>query len=87
MALRPWFLSGLILLLVMLGAESCGPRDKAPVKSVAAAIVHVGDKGYAQSDLESFFQSRLNEFRNSAASDDVMSALLDSFIDEKLLLG
>lgn len=85
---RPWRVLGLIVLLVMLGAESCGLRDKAPVKSDdSAAVVRIGEKGYTQSDLEGFFQSRLNEFRNSAASDDVMSALMDSFIEEKLLLS
>lgn len=84
---RPWHVLSLILLPVMLGAESCGLQDKAPAQSAAAVVVRVGDKGYTQSDLESFFESRLNEFRNSAASDDVMSALLDSFIEEKLLLS
>jgi peptidyl-prolyl cis-trans isomerase C len=84
---RPWHVLGLVLLPVMLGTESCGLRDKTPAKSAAEVVIRVGDKGYTQSDLESFFESRLNEFRNSAASDDVMSALLDSFIEEKLLLS
>ncbi len=87
MPLRPWRMLGLILLPAMLGAENCALRDKAPAKSATTAVVRVGGKGYTQSDLESFFQSRLNEFRNSAASDGVMSALLDSFIEEKLLLS
>jgi parvulin-like peptidyl-prolyl isomerase len=49
-------------------------------------VVRVGDETYARSELEYFFDSRLSEFRDPTNADSVKSNLLESFIEEKLLL-
>jgi parvulin-like peptidyl-prolyl isomerase len=51
-----------------------------------AGAVQVGKKYYGLADLDRFFDSRLSEFRNPADADKVKSNLLDSFIEERLLL-
>jgi parvulin-like peptidyl-prolyl isomerase len=76
---------GLIFLPAFFCLESCGLRDRAKTES-NPYVVWVGEKGYGKADLERFFESRLSELRSSEATDDVKSALLDSFIEEKLLL-
>lgn len=82
---RRWHMLGLIFLPAFFCLESCGLRDRAKTES-NPYVVWVGEKGYSKADLVSFFDSRLSELRSSDATDDVKSALLDSFIDEKLLL-
>ncbi len=54
---------------------------------VGDAAVRVGDKTYSRADLERFFDSRLNEFRDPDTADKTKSNLLESFVEEKLLLG
>jgi peptidyl-prolyl cis-trans isomerase C len=76
---------GLVFLPAFFCLESCGLKDRAKTES-NPVILWVGEKGYTRSDLERFFESRLNELRGADVSDDVKSALLDSFIEEKLLL-
>jgi parvulin-like peptidyl-prolyl isomerase len=49
-------------------------------------VVRVGEVQYTQSDLDRFFDSRLSDFRDPAQADRVKSKLLDSFVEEKLLL-
>jgi parvulin-like peptidyl-prolyl isomerase len=63
-----------------LHAPSRGDRN-------AEVLVVVGSKNYNREDLERFFESRLTEVRESSQADEVKSALLDSFIEEKLLLA
>ncbi len=82
---RRWHMLGLIFLPAFFCLESCGLRDRAKTE-INPYVVWIGEKGYSKGDLASFFDSRLSELRSSAATDDVKSALLDSFIDEKLLL-
>jgi len=60
-------------------------RVSRPSDEARSAAVRIGSVYYSPSDLDRFFKSRLSEFRNSDA-DDVSSALLETFIDEKLLL-
>jgi peptidyl-prolyl cis-trans isomerase C len=50
------------------------------------AVLRVGDGTYTRSDLEYFFDSRLSEFRDPTNADSVKSNLLESFIEERLLL-
>lgn len=50
------------------------------------AAVRVGGKVYTKAHLERFFDSRLSEFQDPATADKTKSNLLDSFIEEKLLL-
>jgi peptidyl-prolyl cis-trans isomerase C len=52
----------------------------------SATVVRVGDADYTRSELDYFFDSRLSEFRDPSNADSVKSNLLESFIDEKLLL-
>lgn len=51
-----------------------------------AAAVQVGDNDYSRDELNRFFDTRLSEFRDPADADKVKSNLLDSFIEERLLL-
>ncbi len=46
----------------------------------------MGGKEYSRDDLDRFFDTRLSEFRDPADADAVKSNLLDSFIEERLLL-
>jgi len=87
MPLRRWQVPGLIFLPAFFCLESCGLKERARPESNTAVVVRVGKKGYSKADLDRFFDSRLNELRGSVAADEVKSALLDSFIEEKLLLS
>ncbi len=78
--------SGLIFLPFFVCLAGCGLRDRATQGESTAPIVKVGERGYSKADLERFFASRLNEFSGSASADAARSALLDFFIEEKLLL-
>jgi parvulin-like peptidyl-prolyl isomerase len=49
-------------------------------------VLRVGKKEYRKVDLDHFIGSRLSEFREAGADDSMKSALLSSFIEEKLLL-
>ncbi len=83
---RRWHMLGLILLPAFFCLESCGLRDRAKTEN-NPCVLWVGEKCYTNGDLERFFDSRLSELRGAGATDDVKSALLDSFIEEKLLLS
>ena len=50
------------------------------------AAVTIGERTYTENDLEHFFDSRLSEFRDPGNVDKLKSNLLESFVDEKLLL-
>lgn len=50
------------------------------------AAVTIGEKTYSKGDLEHFFDSRLSEFRDPENGDRIKSNLLETFIEEKLLL-
>lgn len=47
----------------------------------------IGDTAYAAPELEGFFKSRMAEFPVQEQSDEIRSALLESFIEQKLLLS
>jgi parvulin-like peptidyl-prolyl isomerase len=90
--LRTWirrflYLPGLGIALVLSG---CGLGDR--LRSFLqgdkdrATVVRVGDKTYTRSHLEYFFDSRLSEFLDPTNADSVKSNLLESFVEEKLLL-
>jgi parvulin-like peptidyl-prolyl isomerase len=82
---RRWHMLGLIFLPAFFCLESCGLKDRAQ-PDTTSIVVRIGEKGYSKTDLEHFFDSRLNELRDSEAAADVKSALLEAFIEEKLLL-
>jgi peptidyl-prolyl cis-trans isomerase C len=82
---KRWHMFGLIFLPALFCLESCGLKNRAQTET-SPVIVWVGEKGYGKTDLDRFFDSRLNELRGMEAADDVKSALLDSFIEEKLML-
>jgi parvulin-like peptidyl-prolyl isomerase len=83
---RWWQILGLIFLPAFFCLEGCGLKNRAPTDS-NPIVLWVGTSSYTKADLERFFDGRLNEFRDSGATDEVKSALLDSFIEEKLLLS
>jgi parvulin-like peptidyl-prolyl isomerase len=62
----------------MKGDLAAGKRD--------LTAVRVGNKTFTQADLDRYFDSRLSEFRDPENADKIKSNLLDSFIDDKLLL-
>jgi parvulin-like peptidyl-prolyl isomerase len=76
---------GLILLPVLFYLHGCGLKDRMGSEG-NAALLQVGEKSFSNDDLTRFFNSRLNEFRDAVDADVVKSALLDNFIEEKLLL-
>lgn len=82
---RRWQVLGLMFLLAFFCLESCGLKDRAP-KVTDPTVVRVGKKNFSKTDLERFFDSRLSEFRGTDSADLAKSALLDSFIEDKLLL-
>jgi len=81
-----WHMLGLIFLPAFFCLEGCGLKNRTQTDG-NPIILWVGTSSYKKADLERFFDSRLSEFRDSGAADDVKSALLDSFIEEKLLLS
>jgi parvulin-like peptidyl-prolyl isomerase len=82
---EPPHVLGVILLPLLLCLHGCGLKERLG-SGEEAALLRVGDKGFGQDDLARFFNSRLQEFRDSADADAAKSALLDSFIEEQLLL-
>jgi parvulin-like peptidyl-prolyl isomerase len=76
---------GWILLPVFFCQVGCGLKNRLSPEG-NAPLLRVGDKSYSRDDLSRFFSSRLNEFGDSVEADVVKSALLDSFVEEKLLL-
>ena len=79
------YLLGMILLPVLISAHGCGLRERLGSEQ-NAALLWIGDKSFSQDDLTRFFNSRLHEFQDAADADAAKSALLDSFIEEQLLL-
>jgi hypothetical protein len=79
------YLPGLILLPALLCLAGCQLKNRVQTEG-GAAVLQVGDKSFSMDDLGRFFNGRLNEFRDAVNADVVKSALLDSFVEEKLLL-
>jgi peptidyl-prolyl cis-trans isomerase C len=82
---RRWHMLGLIFLPAFFCLESCGLRGRAQPEN-NPIVVRVGVKSYSKADLEHFFESRLSEFHDPGTADSAKSALLNSFVEEKLLL-
>ncbi|MFH1574957.1 MAG: peptidyl-prolyl cis-trans isomerase [Acidobacteriota bacterium] len=49
--------------------------------------MRIGDQYYSRGELQDFFRERLNEFQDPAAAHEVRTALLEDFIEERLLLA
>ncbi len=81
---------GLIMFPALLFLASCSLKEKARDflrgEERSTAALSIGGQSYSQADLERFFDSRLSEFRDPETADRMKSNLLESFIDEKLLL-
>ncbi len=90
MSLRFRLSAGLIVLPAFLALESCSLKDRVRSffsdDSRDAAAVRVGTRTYSSADLNHYFDNRLSEFRDPADSDKIKSNLLESFIEDKLLL-
>ncbi len=81
---------GVLLFPALLLSTGCGLSDRIRgffgEDDRSGAAVKVGNKLYSKSELERFFDSRLSEFRDPADADKVKSNLLESFIEDRLLL-
>lgn len=79
-----------LLFCVWLSAAGCGMKDRLAgvyrSGPSGAAAVQVGAVSYSKDDLDRYFAGRLGEFTDPVSLDRVKSSLLESFIDEKLLL-
>jgi parvulin-like peptidyl-prolyl isomerase len=79
-----------VLLLTVILASGCGIKDtigdllREEAKTPAA--VRIGHNQYSMADLDRFFDNRLSEFRGPGEADQLKTNLLESFIEEKLLL-
>jgi peptidyl-prolyl cis-trans isomerase C len=85
-----WLLE-LLVLSTPIWAGGCGVRDRMrnylQGEEQHTTAVQIGDRVYTQNDLEQFFNSRLSEFLDPASANQARSNLLDTFIEDKLLLG
>lgn len=75
------------LSLVLPGCGARGGGTKGRPSETGQEVLRIGDDLYSRPELESFFLSRLDEFPAGAEADDARSALLENFIEEKLLLA
>jgi peptidyl-prolyl cis-trans isomerase C len=79
-----------ILLLSSVCLTNCGLKERARSflqgEEHDTAAITIGGRSYSTADLERFFDSRLSEFRDPSNGDKIKSNLLESFIDERLLL-
>jgi parvulin-like peptidyl-prolyl isomerase len=80
----------LLALSVLTSAVGCSLEERIGsiyrAKQPDLPAVALGTSSYSRSDLDRFFDGRLSEFRDPANSDKVKSNLLESFVEEKLLL-
>jgi parvulin-like peptidyl-prolyl isomerase len=80
----------LVLGVSVWACEGCGVgqrlRGLLQGEREEAAAVQVGGSIYTKAELDRFFDNRLSEFREPGEADKLKSNLLDSFIEEKLLL-
>jgi peptidyl-prolyl cis-trans isomerase C len=78
------------VLLILPGLAACSQRDRFRAffhgEGSGTAVVKIGSTTYSKTDLDRFFDNRLSEFRDPANNDILKSNLLESFIEEKLLL-
>jgi parvulin-like peptidyl-prolyl isomerase len=85
---RPDFAS--VLLLSLIFASGCGLKDRVrgflQGEEENTAAVRIGHNQYSMADLDRFFDSRLSEFRGPGEADELKTNLLESFIEERLLL-
>jgi parvulin-like peptidyl-prolyl isomerase len=82
--------AGIMVFCALLSMAGCGMKDGITglyrSGQSETAAVQIGTKDYSRSDLDRYFDGRLSEFREPAYLDQVKSNLLESFIEEKLLL-
>jgi len=83
-------ISGLAVTLPLIVTMGCGflgsLQDKLTGGKHALAALRVGNNAFTKEDLNRYFDSRLSEFRDPENADKIKSHMLDSFIDDKLLL-
>lgn len=91
MLLKRRLLAGLVVPLALSFVEGCGFKDRVrgffQDDDRNAVVVRVGDKSFTKVDLDHYFDNRLSEFRDPTDADRIKSNLLESFIEDKLLLG
>jgi parvulin-like peptidyl-prolyl isomerase len=79
-----------VLLLALILAPGCGIKDRIGdllrEEEKTPAAVRIGHNQYSMADLDRYFDNRLSEFRGAGEADPLKTNLLESFIEEKLLL-
>jgi parvulin-like peptidyl-prolyl isomerase len=83
-------ISRLAVVLLLGMTPACGLVNRLQGKLAGGkpdfTAVRIGGKTFTKADLNRYFDSRLSEFRDPENADKIKSNLLDSFIDDKLLL-
>ncbi len=81
---------GLFAVSILLACGGCNLKDRFRSffqdDSRSAVAVRVGDRTYTKASLDHYFDTRLSEFRDPAGADRIKSNLLESFVEDKLLL-
>jgi parvulin-like peptidyl-prolyl isomerase len=91
MSLKRRLPAGIVVSLTLSFFTGCGLKDR--VRSFFQEddrnpiVVRVGDKAYTKVELDHYFDNRLSEFRDPTDADKIKSNLLESFIEDKLLLS
>ncbi len=80
----------LMLSFACVSLAGCNFRDRLRAffqgEERGTAVVKIAGRAYTKADLDRFFDDRLSEFRDPANTDALKSNLLESFVEEKLLL-
>ena len=88
--LRRMLAFGLVLTSAGVCLAGCSLRDRLRAffqgDEHKTAVVKIADRVYSKAELDRFFDDRLSEFRDPANTDVLKSNLMDSFVQEKLLL-
>ncbi len=87
---RRMLMLSLALLFPGLSCAGCNFRDRVRAffqsEEHKTTVVKIADRNYSKAELNRFFDDRLNEFRDPANTNVLKSNLLESFVEEKLLL-
>lgn len=85
--LRGWLVC---LVLIPAASPACTLKDRVASffkRDEQPVALRVGDKTFTRGDIWNFFDSRLSDFRDPADLDKVRSILLESMVEEQVLLA
>jgi len=79
-----------VLVCITLYVSGCAwadrVRDLVHRDETRKPVLKIGEREYGLAELQRFFDSRLSDFQEPSEADRVKSQLLDTFIEEELLL-